>query len=122
KPTHTNASFGSYTVSLTVTNAGGATSAPATTTAALDNVAPTVTAGANQTVSQGSPVSVSVTFSDPGTTDGPWAYTFTWGDGSAQTTGSATSQTGPITATHTYTAAGTNTVAVTVTDKGGAAG
>src|SRR5438309_1275154 len=119
KPTHTYASFGSYTVSLTVTNAGGTASAPATTTATIANVAPTVNAGANQTVTQGSPASLSVSFSDPGA-DGPWAYAVTWGDGSPQTTGSATAS--PITATHTYAAAGTNTVAVTVTDKGGAAG
>ena len=119
KPTHTYASFGSYTVSLTVTNAGGTASAPATTTATIANVAPTVNAGANQTVTQGSPASLSVSFSDPGA-DGPWAYAVTWGDGSPQTTGSATAS--PITATHTYAAAGTNTVAVTVTDKGGATG
>src|SRR5437879_3185819 len=40
KPTHTYASFGSYTVSLTVTNARGTASAPATTTATIAKAAP----------------------------------------------------------------------------------
>src|SRR5207249_10254294 len=52
----------------------------------------------------------------------PWAYAIDWGDGSPQTTGSTSSQASAITATHTYAAAGTNTVRVTVTDKNGAAG
>src|SRR5207245_588868 len=52
--------------------------------------------------------------------EGPRPHAAAGGDGSPQTTGSATAS--PITATHTYAAAGTNTVAVTVTDKGGAAG
>src|SRR5207253_9183021 len=83
------------------------------------NDAPTPYAVTNQPVTQCVPATISIIFSDPGA-DGPRAYAFTWGDGSPQTTGSATAS--PITATHTYAAAGTNTVAVTVTDKGGAAG
>jgi PKD repeat protein len=120
KPTHAYATSGSFTVTLTVTNAGGTASTPATTTATVANVAPAVTAGPAQTVTAGSVLTLSASFSDPGT-DGPWAYTITWGDGSPATTGSATSQ-GPITATHTYAAAGTNTVNVAVTDKAGATG
>src|SRR5256885_3333704 len=68
------------------------------------------------------PISVSATFSDPGVSDGPWAYAVAWGDGLPATTGSTTSQTNPITATHTYALPGTYTVSVTVTDKDGAAG
>src|SRR5207302_104932 len=64
----------------------------------------------------------SATFSDAGVNDGPWAFTIAWGDSSAQTTGSATSQASAITATHTYAAAGTDTVRITVADKDGATG
>jgi len=54
--------------------------------------------------------------------DGPWAYAVAWGDGLPATTGSTTSQTNPITATHTYALPGTYTVSMTVTDKDGGAG
>jgi len=121
-PSHAYADNGSYTVTLTVTDTHGAASAPATTTATIANVAPAVTAGPNQSATIGTPVTVSATFSDPGVSDGPWAYAVAWGDGLPATTGSTTSQTNPITATHTYALPGTYTVSVTVTDKDGAAG
>ncbi|HEY6207486.1 MAG TPA: PKD domain-containing protein, partial [Gemmatimonadales bacterium] len=122
QPSHTYADNGSYTVTLTVTDSRGAASTPATTTATITNVAPTVNAGANQTATAGSAFTFSATFSDAGVNDAPWAYTITWGDGSSQTTGSTSSQSSPITATHTYTAAGTDTLRLTVTDKDGGAG
>src|SRR5216117_3086428 len=117
KPTHTYVDNGGYTVTLTVTDARGAASSPATTTATITNVAPTVNAGANQTVAVGAAVTLNATLSDPGVNDAPWAYSVDWGDASSPTTGSTTSQTGAITVTHTYSGAGTNTVRVTVTDK-----
>jgi len=122
RPTHAYADNGTYTVTLTVTDARGAAGAAATTTATIGNVAPTVNAGPNQTITLGSAVTLSATFSDPGVNDAPWTYAIDWGDGSPQTTGSTTSQSSAITATHTYAAAGTNTVRVTVTDKNGGAG
>ena len=85
-------------------------------------MAPTVNAGANQIATAGSAFTFSATFSDAGVNDAPWAYTITWGDGSSQTTGSTSSQTNPITATHTYAAGGTDTLRLTVTDKDGGAG
>jgi len=121
-PSHAYADNGSYTVTLTVTDTHGAASAPATTTATIANVAPAVTAGPNQSATIGTPVTVSATFSDPGVSDGPWAYAVAWGDGLPATTGSTTSQTNPITATHTYALPGTYTVSMTVTDKDGGAG
>jgi len=90
-------------------------------TATVANAAPVVNAGANQAANAGSPVTLNASFSDAGANDAPWSYAIDWGDGTPQTTGSKTSQ-GAITAGHTYAAAGTNTVGVTVTDKDGGAG
>jgi PKD repeat protein len=120
-PTHAYAASGTYTVTLTVTDTRGASSSPVTTTATISNAAPVVNAGPDQTVNVGSPVTVNATFTD-GVNDGPWAYGIDWGDGSAQTSGSTSSQSSPITATHTYSAGGAHTVRVTVTDNLGAAG
>ncbi len=121
-PSHTYAANGQYTVTLVVTDSKGNPSAPATTTVTLTNVAPVVNAGPDQTVQQGNPVSVSVTFSDPGTDDAPWSYAITWGDGSPDATGSVLDQSLPITASHVYSAAGTYTVTATVTDRDGGSG
>ena len=121
-PSHAYAGNGAYSVTLTVTDAKGAASAPATATATIANVAPAVSVPASLGANAGSPVTLSATFSDPGANDAPWAYTINWGDGSAATTGSASSQATGISASHTYAAAGTNTATVTVTDKDGAAG
>src|SRR5438132_7731111 len=65
---------------------------------------------------------LSASFGDAGVNDAPWAYAIDWGDGSPQTSGSTTSQSAAITASHTYAAGGTDTVRVTVTDKDGGAG
>ena len=121
-PSHTYVDNGNYVVTLTVTDARGAASAPVPTAATIGNVAPTVNAGADRSATVGSPITLSASFSDPGVNDRPWAYSIDWGDGTSPGTGSTTSQASPVTATHTYAAAGTSTVAVTVTDKDGAAG
>jgi PKD repeat protein len=119
-PSHTYVGGGTYTVTLTVTDPRGASSAPATTTAAIANAAPVVNAGPPETVNVGSPATLNASFTD-GANDGPWAFGIDWGDGSPQTSGSASSP-GPITSTHVYAAGGVNTVRVTVTDNLGAAG
>ncbi len=121
QPSHTYADNGSYSVTLTVTDTHGASSS-ATTTATVANAAPSVSAGADQTLGVRSAITVSASFSDVGVNDTPWSYSIEWGDGSTATTGTKTSQSSTITATHPYTAAGTHTVRVTVTDKDGDAG
>jgi hypothetical protein len=106
KPTHTYTADGTHTVSLTVTNAKGVRSAMATTTATIENFAPTVNAGPDSRVSPGEPFSMSVSFSDPAAGDSPWSYTIDWGDATPPATGSITSVSAAITASHTYAAAG----------------
>ena len=81
-----------YAVQIKVTDSLGATG-QATTAAATANVPPTVTAAADQSVDQGTPLSLHVaTFTDPGFTTtylpaGP-TESFTaeidWGDGTAK--------------------------------------
>jgi PKD repeat protein len=121
-PSHTYTADGTYTVTLVVTDATGDVSAPATTTATIANVAPTVNAGPDKSVETGQPVTVSATFSDPGTDDAPWSYTIDWGDATTPETGTTSDQSAAITATHTYATAGTYTAMVTVTDKDGGSG
>ena len=106
--THTYATPGTYTVGLTVTDNLGATNATSqqvTVTPANQNPVAAFTATPG-------PLSVAVdgsTSSDPDGTVASFAWNF--GDG-----GTATG----ATATHTYTAGGTYTVALTVTDNAGA--
>jgi len=122
RPSHTYADNGSYAVTLTVTDTHGAASTAASSTTAISNAPPTVSAPASLAATAGSAVTLSATFSDPGVSDGPWTYSVNWGDGSAVTTGSTSSQASGISASHTYAAAGTNTASVTVTDKDGGSG
>src|SRR3989442_477967 len=74
-----------------------------TTTVSVNNVAPTVTAPANQTANEGASTSFMLgSFSDPGVNDTPWAVDIDWGDGSPHTTFNTATQ-GALTAqNHTY--------------------
>lgn len=119
-PTHTYTANGTYTVSLTVTNASGSSSAPATTTAQIQNIAPTVVAGADMKVAPGGTYNLlGARFSDPGN-DGPFPWSVDWGDGSADSTGSAADTSVRIVTSHPYSAAGRYRVTVSVTDAGNA--
>ena len=112
-PAHTFATAGTYTVALTVTDASHATNTKST--------AVTVAAGTNQppvasfdlptsACVAGTPCGFHNTSSDPDGTIASSSWDF--GDGTAPTT--------TPDATHTYAAAGTYTVVLTVTDdKGG---
>ena len=120
-PSHTYTAPGVNTVTLRVTDSKGKLSAPATTTATIANVAPTVNAGADDAVGISQVFNLNATFTDQGgTADSPWDYTITWGDG---TSASGTKTTiAPITGGHAYSAFGDYVVRVTVTDKDGGAG
>ncbi len=120
KPSHAYASYGVYTVTLTVTDSEGNPSRPATTTATIMNFPPVVDAGPDIRTHPGEAAEVGILFSELGA-GAPWSYTVTWGDGVTDV-GSTTNQTAPFFVTHTYAAVALDTVRVTVTDAGGAQG
>ena len=113
---HTYNAAGTYTVTLTVVDDEGATSAPATTTAAISdapaNQPPVSDPNGPYTGTAGSAVNFNGSgSSDPDGTIVSYAWDF--GDGSSGT---------GVTTTHTYAAAGMYTVSLTVTDNDGATG
>ncbi|MBI4234012.1 MAG: carboxypeptidase regulatory-like domain-containing protein [Chloroflexi bacterium] len=92
-------------------------------TVSITNVAPTVNAGPDASVSSGQSYAVSSTFTDPGTTD-THTSTVNWGDGSlvqsvpvSQGAGS-----GSLSASHTYFTLATYTIKVCVKDDDGGEG
>src|SRR4029079_7519298 len=93
------------------------------TVVTVSNVAPTVTAPANQTANEGASTSFSLgSFSDPGVNDSPWAVDVDWGDSTAHSTFNGSTQGGLGSLSHTYadntTPPATGyTVTVKVTDK-----
>jgi len=115
---HTYANAGTYTITVTVTNAVGAS------VSANESVAVVVQTGvvtmsappANQIVNPGASASFNLgSFSDTGTNDGPWTVTVNWGDSTANSVFTVTTQ-GGLSQTHTYANAGTFTMTVTVTN------
>src|SRR5205823_3543545 len=87
----------------------------------INNVAPTVTAGANTTITAGDYFTLNGSFTDAGSLDYPWLSSINWGDGSAATTGTSTGP-GTVSGTHRYFQATAYTVGLTVADKDGAPG
>src|SRR5207248_3077025 len=121
---HTYADNGSYTVTVKVTDKDGG-SGQATFKANVANLAPNVTAPADQNANEGAAQSFNLgSFSDAGANDGPWAVDVDWGDGSAYTTFNQSSQGSLGSQSHTYEngAATAYTVTVKVTDKDGGSG
>src|SRR5205085_1727302 len=119
---HTYADNGLYSVSVTVTDKDGA-SGSAGFQVTVHNVAPSVTAAADQSSNEGENHSFGLgTFSDPGVGDSPWDVHVNWGDGSPVDHLAFSAQGSLGSTSHTYDDNGSYTVTVTVTDKDGASG
>jgi hypothetical protein len=101
--------------SVTITDANGCTTTSSATLAV--NTAPVITGltGPLGPIAKGNSATITVNFTDPGTTDN--TVTISWGDTTTDTFGGASS---PLSATHTYASAGVYTVGVTVTNGCGA--
>jgi large repetitive protein len=114
-PTHTYLETGVYTVAVTVTDGGGLSVAGGTTVTAT-NVSPSLSllTLTPSTVTEHQTVTVSGTFSDPGTAD-TYTVRYTWGDGSTSVQ-ALPAGTRSFSAMHDYAYADTYTVTVTVTD------
>ena len=120
-PSHTYLDSGTYTVGVTVTDNGGLSVSGGTTITAT-NVAPSVSAlvFSPSSVTDNQTVTVSGTFSDPGTAD-TYTVTFAWGDGFSSVD-SLVAGTRTFSGSHSYVTSGTYTVTVTVTDRDNGAG
>ena len=117
KPTHTYMRAGTYTVTLTVTDASGRSSS-AVTQAVIPNVSPAVSALPGATLLVGEHYAASGSFADPD--PDAWTATVDYGDGGgAQPLGLSGNA---FSLAHTYAAAGSFTVTVTVSDNDGGAG
>jgi PGF-pre-PGF domain-containing protein len=108
-PTHTFDQPGTYAVTLDVSDAAGNSDTDVVNVTVTDTTTPTAAAGSDQTVDDGSQVSLDGSSS----TDNVevTAYTWDFGDGSATASGATT--------THTYATPGTYTVTLTVSDAAG---
>ena len=126
--THTYADdqAGGYAVIVTPTDRTGATGSPATTTAQVTGVAPTVASSSVSASSEGTAATLTATVADPGVKDSGTAVV-DWGDGSAKQSVPYAAVSTPgakVTASHTYAddKGGPFTVRVTPTDEDGLAG
>ncbi len=128
---HVYADGGAYTVTVCVTDDGATTCDTLTVT--INNMAPSVEAGVDQSSTEGAIVSLDpATFNDLGTLDIHTA-TIAWGDGTVTEAGAVTEtpfgppgstsgSNGTVSGSHTYVDNGTYTVTVTVTDDDGSSG
>jgi PKD repeat protein len=108
-PSHAYADNGSFTVTFTVTDAGGLI-ASATDTQLVTNALPVVSTGTPPSGAEGSLLSFNGSFTDPGSAD---THTYVWdfGDGGSNTSS--------LTPAHAYVDDGSYTVSLTVTDDDG---
>ena len=116
---HTYADNGTYNVTVTVREAGGvsAPSGSASFDVTVANLAPVLTAAADQGSDEGQDVAFDLgSFSDAGANDADWTVDIDWGDSSSDTFDAAL-QGGLGALNHTYADDGLYSVEVCVTDK-----
>ncbi|MDT8357568.1 MAG: PKD domain-containing protein, partial [Methanomicrobiaceae archaeon] len=106
-PSHTYSVAGTYTVSLTVTNAGGTDTESKPSYIAVKTPAPSADFAADRTAGT---YPLAVTFTDQSTGDGITGWKWNFGDGATSTAQHPS---------HTYASTGTYTVSLTVTNAGG---
>ena len=117
---HTYAAAGTDTVTITVSDSSG--NAGSATFTVTVYAPPVLTPPSNQAGGQGITAAFALGyFSQPGVT-GTWNVDVNWGDGTADTTFSASAAGSLGTRTHAYSATGADTVTVTVTDPYGNTG
>ncbi len=114
---HQYADDGVYSVVVTVTDKDGGTGSDAVQVT-VNNVAPVVDAGPDQTVRTGSTLTGHGSFVNPGADT--WTATVDYGDGGGAA--ALTLNGKSFSLSHVYAAAGTYTVSVTVTDDDGGVG
>jgi PKD repeat protein len=121
-PSYTYGDNGSFTVTVTVTDKDGGVGSN-TLIHTVDNVPPIVSAPVvtPEPSDEGSAVTASADFTDPGFDDSPFTCTVDYGDGVGAVVGTVTGLTctGP---SHTYGDNGSYAVTVAVTDKDGGEG
>ncbi len=106
-PSHVYQEAGTYTATLTVTDAKGRNS-HSTTTATISDVTPTANAGSSYTGTAGTAISFTASATDsPADVAAGLKYSWNFGDGGTSTLQNPT---------HTYAAAGSYQVTLTVTD------
>lgn len=107
-PTHVYLDNGVYTVTLTIT---GGTTVSDQLVVTVENVAPAVTVGADITITNDTPITLTAQVIDPGTD----TFTYLWDFGNGDTSTA-------LTPTYAYTETGLYTVTLTVTDDNGDSG
>jgi PKD repeat protein len=118
-PSHTYADNATYTVTLVVTEVGGASSQPSQTTATIGNAAPVLGPLSGPSGTPGVALTVSGNFTDAGTRD-THSAAFDWGDGSSDAAAiSESNGAGTASGTHTYASVGSYTVTLTLSDNDG---
>ena len=109
---HIYADNGTFSITATATDEDGTWAAPAASLT-VNNVAPTLTLGGNESVDQAVNYVLTLASTDPGD-DTISSWTITWGDGNTQVVGGH-----PASVSHVYLIPGAISISATATDEDG---